>query len=239
MKLKDLFEATGKSVADLGIEYKGGNFNCYRKELTSLQGAPSHVDRDFYCSNNLLTSLEGAPSYVGIEFNCARNRLTSLAGAPSHVGVHFYCSDNELTSLAGAPSHVGGHFDCSNNELASLEGAPSHVSGNFYCSVNELTSLEGAPSRVGGHFYCSDNELTSFKDVHKYIAEIQGDFFGTENPIRSHVLGLLLIKGLQWVQLDNKQVEEILNRHLGKGRAGMLMAQEELIEAGLEEFAQL
>jgi hypothetical protein len=34
-------------------------------------------------------------------------------------------------------------------------------------------------------------------------------------------------------------VEEIVNKHLGKGRAGMLQAQEELIEAGLEEFAQL
>jgi hypothetical protein len=64
-------------------------------------------------------------------------------------------------------------------------------------------------------------------------------FVATGNPIKSHVLGLMLIDGLKTIRLDNKQVEEILNRHLGKGRAGMLMAQEELIEAGLEEFAQL
>ena len=155
MKLKDLCELTGKSVADLGIDYKGGNFSCHSNKLTSLEGAPSHVD------------------------------------------------------------------------------------GGFYCSDNELTSLEGAPSHVGGDFYCSYNKLTSLKDVYKHITEIKGIFYALKNPINSHVLGLLLIKGVTEVRLDNKQVTEILNRHLGKGRAGMLMAQEELIEAGLEEFAQL
>ena len=155
MKLEDLFESTEKSVADLGIDYKGGDFNCSDTRLTSLKGAPSHVDG------------------------------------------YFYCSDNRLTSLEGAPSHVGGSFSCSVNKLASL------------------------------------------KDVQKHITEIRGKFYAVGNPITSHVLGLLLIKGVTRVYLDNKQVEEILNRYLGKGRAGMLMAQEELIEAGLEEFAQL
>jgi hypothetical protein len=75
--------------------------------------------------------------------------------------------------------------------------------------------------------------------VYKHITEIKGIFDASDNPIKSHVLGLLLIKGVTEVRLDNRHVEEIINRHLGKGRAGMLMAQEELIEAGLEEFAQL
>ena len=176
MKLKELSESTGKSVADLGIDYTGGNFDC---------------------------------------------------------------SFNRLTSLEGAPSRVGGSFNCSYNELTSLEGVPRHIDVGFDCSANELTSLEGAPSHVGGHFYCSYNRLTSLKDVHKHITEIRGKFYAIGNPISSHVLGLLLIKGVTEVRLKNKQVEEILNRHLGKGRVGMLMAQEELIEAGLEEFAQL
>ena len=176
MKLKDLCESTGRSVANLKIDYKGG------------------------------------------DFNCTFNRLTSLEGAPSRVGGHFYCSYNELTSL---------------------EGAPSHVNGAFFCSHNELTSLEGAPSHVGGDFDCSINELASLKDVYKHIAEIKGEFYASDNPIKSHVLGLLLIKGVTEVRLDKTEVQDILNRHLGKGRAGMLMAQEELIEAGLEEFAQL
>ncbi len=197
MKLEDLFESTEKSVTDLNIEYKGG---------------------DFYCSHNELTSLEGAPSHVSGNFDCSLNHLTSLEGVPRHIDVGIYCSYNKLTSLEGAPSHVGGDFDCSHNNLTSIEGAPSHVDGGFSCSHNKLTSL---------------------KDVHKHITEIKGIVCALKNPINSHVLGLLLIKGITKVRLDNKQVEEILNRHLGKGRVGMLMAQEELIEAGLEEFAQL
>jgi hypothetical protein len=177
MKLKDLCESTGKSVADLNIEYyRGGDFYCSTNGLTSLEGVPSHVDGGFYCDSDKLTSLEGAPSHVGGDFSCSNNKLTSLAGAPSHVGCSFYCAFNKLTSL---------------------------------------------------------------KDVHKHITEIKGKFYAFKNPINSHVLGLLLIRGVTEVRLDNKQVEEILNRHLGKGRVGMLMAQEDLIEAGLEEFAQL
>jgi len=218
MKLKDLFESTGKSVADLGIDYKGG---------------------DFYCANNELTSLTGAPSHVGGDFDCSTNELTSLEGAPSRVDGYFNCNHNELASLKGAPSHIGASFYCRGNKLTSLEGAPSRVDGDFYCSSNKLTSLAGAPSHVGGGFSCSYNELTSLKDVHKHITEIKGIFYAIESPIESHVLGLLLIKGATEVRLDNERVAEILNRHLGKGRAGMLMAQEELIEAGLEEYAKL
>ena len=197
MKLKELFEATGKSVADLGIEYKGGDFDCYNNELTSLEGAPDHVGGDFDCDNN------------------------------------------ELTSLEGAPDHVGGSFSCHHNQLTSLKGAPSHVGVDFSCSNNQLASLQGAPCRVVGDFYCTSNRLTSLKDVHRHISELHGDFHGYSNPLKSNVLGLLLIKGLKRVLLDNMQVQNILNKHLGKGRVGMLQAQEELIEAGLEEFAQL
>jgi len=177
-------------------------------------------------------------SYVNNLYAADRG-LTTLRGCPKKVLGFVNFSFNKLTSLEGAPSHVCGDFDCSDNKLTSLAGAPSHVGGGFYCRGNELTSLAGAPSHVGGSFSCSVNKLTSLKDVHKHITEIKGIFYAIENPIESHVLGLLLIKGATEVRLDNERVAEILNRHLGKGRAGMLMAQEELIEAGLEEFAQL
>ena len=122
--------------------------------------------------------------------------------------------------------------------LTSFEGAPKMVRYNANFSHNYLTSFEHAPKRMQSLF-CANNEFTSLKDIHKHIRRIDGIFFCRDNPVKSHVLGLLLIEGLQHVYIDNTIVEEILNRHLGKGRAGMLMAQEELIEAGLEEFAQL
>ena len=131
-------------------------------------------------------------------------------------------------------------FEEEERSILSVMGKqPMHFNGHFSCSIKKLTSLKGAPSSVSGYFSCYNNKLTSLHNIHKQIKKIYRYANFIRNPIKSHVLGLLLIKGVTEVKLDNKQVEEILNRYLGKGRAGMLMAQEELIEAGLEEFAQL
>lgn len=177
MKLKDLFESTGRSVADLGIDYTGAS--------------------------------------------------------------NFNCSDRSLTSLVGSPKKVTGLFSCQENMLTSLKGAPEFVGDSFICAYNLLTSLEGAPKTVYGNFHCNGNRLTSLKDVHKHIHKVTGAFVCMDNPIRSHVLGLLLIEGITWIHIDNKLLMSILNKYLGKGRAGMLQAQEELIDVGFEEFAQL
>ena len=88
-----------KSVADLGIKYKGGNF---------------------VCNSNQLTSLEGAPTSVGGGFYCGENRLTSLEGAPTSVGGHFYCSHNQLTSLKSIHRiihQISGTFNCYSNPI--------------------------------------------------------------------------------------------------------------------------
>ena len=235
----------GKSVADLNIEYSGGDFSCSSNQLTSLVGAPSSVGGDFFCSNNKLTSLVGAPSSVGDSFYCHNNQLTSLVGAPSSVGGDFSCSSNQLTSLVGAPSSVGGGFDCSHNKLTSLEGAPSSVGGSFWCDNNKLTSLEGAPSSVGGDFYCSDNQLTSLKgapssvgggfycennqltslrSIHRIIKEINGSFYCHGNPIKSDLLYILLIKGVKGVLTPFSDIDEVINQYLKDNPSGSMKA---------------
>jgi hypothetical protein len=99
---------------------------------------------DFWCSdNNNLTSLEGAPSSVDGDFWCSYNKLTSLVGAPSSVGGYFDCYYNNLTSLEGAPSSVGGYFRCSNNHLTSLKGIEKilkQMNGTFFAYGNPLES---------------------------------------------------------------------------------------------------
>ena len=218
MKLKDLFESTEKSVADLGLEFTHGAFDIRNSGLTSLAGSPVKIQNTFRAS---------------------RNKLTSLIGGPSEVYGSYMCDQNKLTSLEGAPKKVGGHFVCDHNDLESLKYAPEETGRDFDCKFNGLTSLEGAPRKIGRHFSCEMNKLTSLKDVHKIFDEVNGIFDARDNPIKSHVLGLLLIKGITAIEISNLQVQDILNEHLEKGRAGMLMAQEELIELGYEEFAQL
>ena len=120
--------------------------------------------------------------------------------------------------------------------LSVMGEQPEGVIGRFNCSNLYLTSLEGAPSSVGGSFSCYSNRLTSLHNIHKQIKYIGSFADLSYNPITSHVLGLLLIDGLK--DVDNKKVERIINIHLKNGR-DIFACQEELIEAGLEEYAQL
>jgi hypothetical protein len=149
----------------------------------------------------------------------------------------FICSGNNLMSLEGAPSSIDGDFYCYHNQLTSLKGAPSSVGGDFYCYNNQLTSLEGASPSVGGDFYCSNNQLTSLKDVHKQIKKIGGVFSCSNNPIKSHVLGLLLIDGLteirgalsedgngKWIYILNQAIKQFDDK-----RKRVMWAQSELI----------
>ena len=108
----------------------------------------------------------------------------------------------------------------------------------FYCSNNKLTSLEGVPSVVKGNFSCPYNKLTSLAGIHKIIKEIHGYATFDNNPIKSNVLGLMRIKGLTKVYLDNKQVMDILNKYL-TGDRDIIRCQSELLDAGLEEYAKL
>ena len=72
------------------------------------------VTGDFICHYTQLTSLEGAPQEVSRDFDCLGNpKLTNLKGAPEKVGRSFVCNYNpNLTSLEGAPQEVDGDFNC-------------------------------------------------------------------------------------------------------------------------------
>ena len=231
LELLALAEAKGKNLLGLTIDNKKIT------EQTPSEPWPG----DFNCFNNKLTSLEFCPKEVGGGFICSNNKLTSLEFCPKEVGGDFYCFNNQLTSLEFCPEKVSGHFYCSNNQLTSLEFCPKEVGGNFYCSFNQLTSLEFCPKEVGGDFYCFNNQLTSLADIHKRLKKMDGTFYANVNPIKSNVIGLMLVVGCNEVQLYNKEVEKIMNKHLPntKGHLGLLECQEDLLSAGFDEWAEL
>ena len=103
---------------------------------------------------------------------------------------------------------------------------------------NNLSTLEGISPRVGHNLWAARNNLTSLHNIHKHLKYVGISIGFKHNPIKSHVLGLLLIDGLQKIFLDNKEVEDIINKHLKNGR-DIFACQEELIEAGFDEFANL
>ena len=152
-----------------------------------------------------------------------------------------------LTTLKYSPTDIRGSYICRDNELTSLEFGPIKVLGIFSCSDNKLTSLEHCPSEVGGSFRCVRNELTSLKDIHKQLTKMNGKFVCYDNPITSHILGVLLINGCSALQIDDRgaepyySVEKIINKYLPnkEGRKGLLKCKGELVDAGFDTFAQL
>lgn len=115
----------------------------------------------------------------------------------------FEAKERSILSLFGKQKdHIKGNFYSVGDELTSLEGAPTRVDRYFSCAKNKLTSLDFAPSYIGEDFFCYENKLKSLHNIHKIIKHIGGDANFEDNPIKSHILGLLLIDGLQRVYFD-------------------------------------
>ena len=207
--------------------------------VRSIRGEqPETVSNNCDYSFLSLTSLEGSPTHVHGSFACYGNVLKSLEGGPTTVGTKYIASNNQLATLKGSPESIGGHFIVANNPLETLKGATEWVGENFDCRHCTLDSLEGAPSFIGQNCIVTDNRLKTLHSIHKQIKHIGNDFNAVNNFIRSNVLGLMLIDGLRSVFLDIKPVQNIINKHL-KGDRDVFACQEELIEAGFEEYAQL
>ena len=158
------------------------------------------------------------------------------------IGNNIDCARQFLVGLDGAPDVVNGNFDCDKNQLSSLEGGPSRVTGDFSCNDNDIGTLEFCPKYIGGDFFAMRCGLTDLHNIHKKIDYIFDTFVASRNPIKSHVLGLLKIKGLQAVRLENNKVSAILNAHLlglPADKRDILKCQQVLIDNGFEEYAKL
>lgn len=172
-----------------------------------------------------------------------RSVLSVMGKQEPRFNGSFYCKGLNLTSLEGSPIYVSEDFDCCRNSITSLKGGPDIVTIDYLVSFNyslgkSANPFEGGPSRIGGDMYCNENGLTSLKGIHKYIKHIGGVGYFDNNPLQSHVLGLMRIDGLQEVMLENEEVQQILNRHL-YGNRDMFECQEELVDSGFPEFAKL
>lgn len=197
---------------------------------------------------NLSEAKQGS-SLIGLTMkplrNVKRDQLVTDQTKDEIWTGNFRCFNNpELTSLEGAPKEVTGDFSVDTNpKLTSLKGAPAKVDGIFNLDNNlNLVSLEGAPKIIGGGFYCARNpKIISLKGIHKQVTSMDGKFRSYKTPIKSHVLGLLLIKGCTGVSLDNREVEAILNKYLPntRGNKGLIDCQSELLDADLEDYAEL
>lgn len=215
--------------------------------LRTLIGGPKRVGEMFSIRNNQVYSLAGAPEYVGGNCDLSYNRLSSLDHAPKEVHKSFDVADNRLESLENGPVLVNGYYNCSNNKLKNLKGIPSRVDGSLIAPNNFIDSLDGFPTQVDGYINIAHNKLTSLAGIDKIIKKMNGSLYIDGNPIISNILGVMKINGLSGiipglakntVSLNLLKACEIVTKHIGDGNKGILAAQQELIDADLEDFAE-
>lgn len=193
-------------------------------------------------------------------FNFKNNELKTLEGCPVEVGLNFDCSNNPLKSLVGGPKKVGGNYSIGSNfavdfirrnPLKSLVGCASFIGGDFFCNAGKLTSFEGAPEHVVGSVYIVCNKIPSFHNVHKQFKRIDGTLnliFTKQAELKNSILGFLMIEGLKDIVIaknNNRRgplwdAFKILEKHFeNKSKETIFECQQEMIDAGLEEFAKL
>jgi hypothetical protein len=164
---------------------------------------------------------------------------------PTEVTGYFSCANNALTTMKNCPLKVESLY-CNDNRLTSLEYIPKIINGNLSVAGNAISTFEHFPTEVHGNFNLTHNKtITSLQGIQKYLRHVDSYIEFKGCPIKSHILGLLLIYiGGDIVIFGNPAdksyiVDTIMNRWKNQGRKGILGAQRELIAAGYKELAQL
>ena len=136
-------------------------------------------------------------------------------------------------------------------KLTSLVGIPLLVKGRLWIDAGFL-SLEELNTQVEDVVFLASSKLTSLNKISKNIHSVSGGVITFDAPIQSHILDLLRVVGLQQVEISPnarliKNTERqslstafaIINNHLNTEERDVLSCQQELIAAGLKEFAKL
>jgi hypothetical protein len=152
--------------------------------------------------------------------------------------------------------NVNGKYDLTEmteNVYVSARGLTSltqisfaeRLEGNLFCERNKLVNLEGCPPYIGGSLSVINNPISSLTGVHRIVRHVSNIWL--PYSIQSSILGLLKIEGLHRVIAGGEMSPggdrfdlaiRLINKHL-RGDRDILACQEELIDNGLEEFAQL
>src|SRR5574343_261664 len=144
------------------------------------------------------------------------NYLKDMHGVPKSIPGKFWCNNNQLTSLEGGPERVAGAYHAYENKLTSLKGAPLYA-GSLHVDANELTEIDAVIQHVEGVLDLSDNKITSISNLHKKVKHC-GELRVAGNPLKGGILGVLLIPGLQRVNMSSATLEDEINRLLPNTR---------------------
>ena len=159
-------------------------------------------------------------------------RKDGLVDVEGDIALGFYLFDKLPIKF----DRVKGNFDLQFSKLETLEGSPQWVGEWFSCAFcREIFSLQYSPIYVNGFFNC--NGCWNLESLDYLPKQINGILYLGDIPKVKDVLKIFKTKGITEIIHDNKQLEKIINKYLPK--RDMLNCQDELIEAGLEKYAEI
>lgn len=110
------------------------------------------------------------------------------------------------------------------------------INGHFSVVAKDVPlGFKGFPHHINGHLGIYDSNIVNLSGIHKVIKYIGHTVVC--RPDVTHVLGLLMIDGIKKIDSDRDKIDEILNKYLPT--QDVIMAQDELIDAGFIEQAKL
>lgn len=109
------------------------------------------------------------------------------------------------------------------------------VSGCFDVSNTLITSIQGFPKSIQGNLLCHRSNISSLSGIDRIVKEVRG-FIRVGNAT-THLLGLLMVDGVSYVETGRPAVNDILNKYVKS--KDIISAQDELIDRGFVDIAHL
>ncbi len=180
--------------------------------------------------------------------------ITSLKGIPKKVQQLVITNCNGLVSMDGGPEHVTAYLTVSDCKGMTYKHGPKQVDGDVRINGVKLESVADLPRELDGDLQLIETGISDLHNIHKHL-KLKGvsGAGGTsititgKEPLKNG-LGFLLMPHLFSVWINggpSSDVEEVINAELSAhphettNIERVLEIQEELIEAGFEEFAKL
>jgi len=133
---------------------------------------------------------------------------------------------------------VGGNLRLANAGLVSLQGMPTEIKGMLSLSKNPLKNLVGCTQKIGEYLRLRQMpELESLEGFPTQLAEYVALDWKPNLPL----LRTLQAPGgaVLWPSnVETDEIEYILEKYKGQGRAGAIDCKRELVEAGYEGNAR-
>ena len=228
MKIRELFEDNtandeySKKWLAKWEESCLGNYEKYKREMSNyyIRGGGEIVFQGnvYILSSNFLQNDE-----LPIQISECRRLLVATP---------------EITSFKNFPKYIFGWSTSDEDFVLQLRKANSL---DFF---NKLTSLEGITPIVEGNVDLSKVPNLSYHNAHNYLHSIDG-VLNISGKYEGPLLSVLMIKKLTSVISKNawplgklEMACEIISKHL-QSDGDILECQEELIDAGLQQYARL